>query len=496
MTEDDQGIIWGGTHPGGNVVRYDPHKKEFREYERIYDHDAESFFPRAIAADDQGWIYVGISYAAGQIVILDPETGDTTPVIPREEVTGDGHISLYRDLNGRVYGQSQAGEWYELYDGKAERLESRPRIEEKPIIAGWQNLRHNEFPGGRRIQELEIESIQPRLVVYDPRDKEETEFEFDVSAGSATPMDLTHFPDGTIGGGTYIPHQFFAFNPKTDEWKRTDGYGQWNTTAATENAVYAGIYPFGELARYDPEKEWGPENPEVIAKAPASDIHRPYELLIHSNGRHVILTGEADYGYTGGGLLIWDRKEEEYEVFSHNQLLKYQDINSLVELPDGNLFGGTSVVPISGGKVQKVEEAELFIYDVHKREVIWREVVLDGKRYSDMTIDEESGKIFAVLDREHLVVFDPENKELIHKADLEENAANQQGPKIIEQIPDGRIFLLFHSGKIAEVNRETYEVNIKAEAPRVIRNGFVYDDGRIYFGTQTRLLSWEVPESE
>ena len=58
MTEDDDGRIWSGTYPNSAVASYNPHTGEFRDYGNLYDQNWRQY-PRAIAADDTGWIYFG-----------------------------------------------------------------------------------------------------------------------------------------------------------------------------------------------------------------------------------------------------------------------------------------------------------------------------------------------------------------------------------------------------------------------------------------------------
>lgn len=51
-----------------------------------------------------------------------------------------------------------------------------------------------------------------------------------------------------------------------------------------------------------------------------------------------------------------------------------------------------------------------------------------------------------------------------------------RGPRIFVQVPDGRILVLFRSG-IAQLDPETYEVTMVAEAPHSLGNGGAYVDG-------------------
>ena len=67
MTEDDRGVIWSVTYPQSGVVSFDPKTREFKDYGHVYAQNWNQY-PRAIAADDAGWIYFGIGNTSSQII--------------------------------------------------------------------------------------------------------------------------------------------------------------------------------------------------------------------------------------------------------------------------------------------------------------------------------------------------------------------------------------------------------------------------------------------
>ena len=91
-------------------------------------------------------------------------------------------------------------------------------------------------------------------------------------------------------------------------------FGQWNTTAVQGGHFLVGGYPGGFLLDWDPAKPWvatqkgKPGNPQHLTDCDP-DLHRPTVLFPHPDGHTAILAGTPDYGYTGGGLLFWDRNK-------------------------------------------------------------------------------------------------------------------------------------------------------------------------------------------
>ncbi|MFP3904432.1 MAG: hypothetical protein ACLFWB_09365 [Armatimonadota bacterium] len=515
MTEDDSGVIWAALSPNSDVVSYNPRTGEFREYGSVNKHPSRQF-PQHIAADDSGWIYVGIGLAAGQLVMLNPDTGEASPVVPEHEIVGTsqsvrGRHPVYRDRNGKVYGhtllQDGSKQWYELYEGEATKLDEEPDIDHRPIIAGSQGLRHRKLPNGERVRELDL--IEGRLIVENPETGEAREMHFELDAEGGAAMGVTATPAGTIAGGTYIPHRFFSYNPTTDEWTMRDCYRQWNTVTATDELVYIGTYTKGEMLEWNPAMPWVPterDNPEsnprwLPGTYAAPHLGRPYALLAHPDGRHVILGGKPGYGCTGGALTFYDRETDTAQIVTHDELIPWHSTMSLVGLSDGKILGGTTPDPSNGG-VRKAEgDAELYILDLETKEIQWHEAVVEGAgRYDDMIMGPD-GKVFGIIDRTRLFVFDPVEKAIVHLADLEEDFGStvyQQGPRIFVNTPDDRILILF-TDAIAQLDTDTYEVTMLVETPFGLGQGGAYLDGRLYFAAGphgAHLYSWEVPPME
>ena len=167
MTEDDQGVIWSVTYPDSGVVSFNPTIRDFRDYGHVH-HENWRQYQRFVAADDAGWIYFGLGNTASQIVAFEPATGKAVSLLADAE-RGIGTALVYRDLNGKVYGQPLQGQddnWYELYRGKATRIGAHSTRQPKPIITSSQGLFHARFPDGKQL--IACNLLDHQLVVEDP----------------------------------------------------------------------------------------------------------------------------------------------------------------------------------------------------------------------------------------------------------------------------------------------------------------------------------------
>jgi hypothetical protein len=500
MTEDDNGAIWSVTYPQSGVVSFDPATGDFKDYGHVHKENWAQY-QRHVAADDKGWIYFGIGNTASQIVALDPRSGHAKPIFP-EAVRTHGAGYVYRDVNGKVYGRSPSGAengWYELYGGDATKIGKHDRIQRKPIITSSQGLFHRDFPDGTKLKSCDL--VNRLLVVEDPKTGKRKTVQFDYESAGAHAMGLAAAPDGTICGGTAFPMRFFSYNPKTDQWTNRESYGQWNTVARHGDRFFVGGYGGGTLLEWDPSRDWVPtargnetSNPLFLTQC-APTINRPHELLPLPDGKTVVLAGTPGYGYTGGGLLFWDRPTRTATVIEHTEILPQHSTVSLVPLPDGKLLGGTTTSPGTGGE-RKAKEAELYVLDMVTKRLDWHEVMFPGvQQYTDMCHGAD-GLVYGIADRRRFFVFDPIKRKVIH----EDNTAakfgltnSQQGPRVFVLGPEKAIYMLFVKG-IAQVDPATFDITMLAQSPVPIGAGGDILDGRIYFASGSHVYSYKVPK--
>lgn len=497
MTEDDNGVIWSVSYPDSGVVSYDPKTKTFRDYGSVYPQNWPQY-QRFVAADDAGWIYFALGMTATQIVALDPATGKAMPMLPEEERT-KGTAYVYRDLDGKVYGQASQGksDWYVFHKGKGRRIGKHENRHPKPIITGNQTLAHLTFPDGSQVKECNL--VDRTLVVLDAKTSEVRRFSFDYRSDGAIVMGVGAAPDGTLCGGTAFPMRFFSLDPKTDRLINRKAYGQWNTIAVQGDRFFVGGYPSGYLLEWEPSKPWvdterdnPASNPRFLTQI-SPVIHRPHRLLALSDGRTVIMGGTPQYGYTGGGLLIWDRATSSQVVLEDKDLIPDQSVMSLVELPGGRLLAGTTTHPGTGGE-KKAKEAELYILDLKTKKVEWHAPVFPGaQEYTDLYGGPE-GQVYGFADKKIFFVFDPARREVILKQDVEKEfgpTTAEQCPRVFVSGPDQSVYVLFR-GCIARLDTTTHKLSLVARSPVPIFAGGDYFDGRIYFINESHLCSYQL----
>lgn len=498
MTEDDHGVIWSVTYPNSGVVAFDPKEQKLTDYGHIYDQNWPQY-QRSIAADDAGWVYFGVGNTASQIIAFDPVTRTATPVVPEDQrVHGSGYV--VRDLNGKVYGHSGSDEhWYELYKGAATPIDKPAAINAKPIVTDSQGLFHRAFPDGKVLKTCD--TVERIIEVEDPTTGAVARNHFDYTSEGAHIMGIATSPDGTLCGGTAFPMRFFSYNPTTDEWINRESYGQWNTVVRQGDHFFAGGYGGGFLLDWDPARDWVRTvkgdvngNPRFFTDCTPT-IHRPHDLLAHPDGKTLVLAGTPGYGFTGGGLLFWDRETGKEVVLEHTAILPEHSTMSLVAIPGGKLVGGTTTSAGTGGE-RKADVAELYVMDMATKAVEWHAALIPGvSNYTDLYATDQ-GLVYGVADQRYCFVFGPAAKTIIHQFDTNDTLGptiSHQGPRVFVPGPGGTLYMLFRKG-VAQVDLTTHAITLLAESPVPIGPGGDYLDGRIYFGSGSHLYSYAVPE--
>lgn len=498
MTEDDQGLIWAVTYPNSGVVSFNPQTRQLKDYGYVYKQNWRQY-QRFVAADDAGWIYFGLGNTASQLIAFDPASGQATAVLPEAE-RQRGTAYVYRDVNGKVYGQALQEEkdgWYELHGGKARKIGRHEQRRPKAIITSTQALFHDTFPDGKKLQACDL--VDRRLVVADPKTNSSREVKFDYSSEGAWVMGVGATPDGTISGGSAFPMRHFIFDPKTNAWINRPAYGQFNTVARQGGRFFFGVYPQGSLLEWDPAQAWvsteknkAGNNPLFLTEV-SPVIHRPHRLLAHPDGKTIIMSGTPEYGYTGGGLLLWNRAKKSQLLLKDTDVIPDQSTMSLVALPKGLLLGGTTTAPGTGGE-KKATEAELYLLDMATKKVVWHQVVLPGvQEYSDMILGPK-GLVFGIADKKKFFVFDPVKKQVIHQQDAAATfgpATAEQSPRIFVPGPKKEFYLLFKRG-IVRLDPDTFQLSQVSASPVPIDAGGDYLEGRIYFVSGSHLCSFQL----
>lgn len=496
MTEDENGIIWAVTYPNSGLVSFNPATKEFKDYGYLYKQNWRQY-PKFVTTDKSGWVYFGVGSTASQIIAFNPLTGESKPMLNESE-RKKGTAFVYRNTNGKVYGQVLQGDkegWFELNNGERNKVDKH-EYNPMRIITGSQSLFHNRFPDGKKIGEVDL--VNRKLVIENPKTNTSKTLSFDYESDGALIMGVGTAQNGTIVGGTAFPMRFFNYDPKADKIVNLAAYDQFNALGHQGDRFYFGVYPHGSLLEWDPSKPWvntkkgADTNPKFLAEGNPL-VYRPSRIHSFSDGKTIIMSGTPSYGSTGGGLLFWDRDKKAHTLISDSLIIRDQSTLSMVNLSNGKLLAGTTTQPGTGGE-KKANEAELYIMDVTSKKIEWHKAVLPGvQNYSDM-ISGPDGLVYGIADSKTFFVFDPVKRAVVHQENLSVkygNTTSAQSPRIFVSGPNKEIYILFIKG-IVRLEPGSYKTTMVAQSPLDINAGGDYLDGRIYFVNGSHVISYKL----
>lgn len=496
MTEDDNGLIWTVTYPNSGLVSFNPETKEFIDYGHLYKQNWPQY-PRYLHADNKGWIYIGLGETASQFIAFNPKTKKATPLLS-EDKRRKGQPFLYRDQNGKVYGQaSRTAEepWYELYQGEMKVVRAPEKQNPVSIITGSQGLFHDALPNGGKVKTLDL--VDRKIEITNAKGKNNT-YPISYASEGALVMDVFTLPNGTIAGGTAFPMRLFNYDPKTNKWMNEWSLSQFNVGIPLDNSVFFGVYPRGLLVEwnrskpiYDDQKEQETSNPAIVAKA-APDIYRPLCIAVSADKKTVIMGGTPAYGYTGGGLLFWDRDTKKSVLLKDSALVLDQSAHKFAILPNNELLVGTTTEAGTGGE-RKATLAELYIIDIVSKKIKWRGTPFPGvTQYSDLYVRPD-GMVYGMANRRTLFLFDPQSRKIVQQAEISQEfggAVGGHSNRAFIAGTKGDVYLLF-TKSILKIKPDL-SVDLITKIPSNVSVGGDYLDGRIYFVLGSHLISYDL----
>lgn len=518
MTEDDHGVIWMATYPKAHLMSFDPESRKFTEYGAIND-ETWPQYPRSLAVDDAGWVYAGIAFTKGQIIAFDPLTKVKKKLVPEEErVVGSFDIrspfhtratqgTVWRAKDGKVYARlpnSQDRPWFKLHAGEVERVESVNGVEPRLEVAGSQFLYQGKLSDGREITDLDVPKKTYRLKEADGNVQD---ISFSYPSSGARISSLALGPDGRVYGSTGHPLQFFALSPSGEISLAPEAEGgHVNAITSMGSSVFGAIYTQGVLIQHDTDGESKKLEIKRLAQA-GEAVLRPFGLIGLANGKEIVMVGSPGYGRTGGGMFFYNTETGLTSILEHTDIVPGQSTKALVELPDGNLVGGTTIEAGTGGQ-PVAKEAVLYLMKMPERKVIFSKAVIPRTpQYRDLLVGEnglvyglagthghQTGADFYIGGDPMFFVFDPAKQKIVHQENLKKAygaLTGGQAPRVMAKGPDGTIYVLF-AKCIAKIDPKTYVHTKVADSPVPIHSGIAMAGDTLIFSSGGSLWGYRI----
>lgn len=483
LTEDKDGRIWAATYPNNQLVSFNPQNSSLQNHGQLAK-ESWTQYPRSIAVDAHGWVYVGSGLAASQIYAYNIQSHATQALLSSSQrVSGTAVVT--QSQSNVVYARN-GRQQFMLTNGKASGLNAGAQVAESSLKGGAQNLVDREFPSGRRL--VSVDMHDRTLVTRDASGQQKTvKFNYTTQGAALTFVCATG--DNKVCGGTRFPMHTFYYSAGDNKFDSKQLPRQPNVMAALGSRLYVAAYPDGKLFQ---ESENGKnEFSEVLNAYPS--INRPHAMLIMGGGSQIALAGTPEYGTTGGGMMFWNRSTGQKSRIDHWHLVPNHSVQAMIELSNGMLLGGTTVAPGTGGVTKAGNSGELFLMDANSHEVRWRGAPVPGaKTITDLVVGTD-GLVYGLADSVDLFVFNPNNRQVVSVNRFSKDlgpSVYAQGTRAFVKGADGSIYVLLYNG-IGKVDTKAHTVTRVVSSPVRITVGGAAADGRIYFGSNNHLYSWK-----
>ena len=225
-------------------------------------------------------------------------------------------------------------------------------------------------------------------------------------------------------------------------------------------------------------------NPEILGTWPGL-ITRPRAIRVHSDGRHVVMSGYAGYGLCGGGFGIHD-----LATGKNSRIEKWLDGHSCIAFcfsPEGDILGGTDVAAPGGGYVRAKHPA-IFRIDWKTGKVAASCLITDARWVSAVAL--WRGKFYAALSDGRVAVADPKTMKI--ERTIANGSLGNCPRNSLQTTPDGRLFLLQNFG-ISEFHPATGNKIPLARPGSEITVGGAVESGYLYYAGGSRIFRWKIP---
>lgn len=508
------GVVFGGTYPGGILFAYDPYTRRTQSYGQVV--PGESYVQGIEALETHVWFGTQPNAKLGR---LDRQSGKIT-MIPLPEpyagwggattydlyerndllfarVTGDGtsvmlvyHIPTDKWVDAIAAPGTRAVSPLDPNDGRTvyfrlgngsmaaydtETLTYKQLAWAPTGIPGdfaWIDLQNPDYPG----LSLAFTYYYGRIYVYNPATGRSFMFQAELEGAANQLMTLTRGPDNMIYIGAYLsPPGMSRLDPATDKFELLAGAGQIEGYGVLGSKLLFGVYPNAGLRSYDTRGVWGSGSNPTAAVSTGYNQDRPKSFAALNDDLVVVASAPAT-GQHGGALTLWNPTTRDIQVFRN--LIPQQAPISVAVYKD-TVFAGTTIHG-GFGSSPIAHEAVLFEWDPVTHEVLGRWVPVKGAAMVSALTWGPDGYLYG-LATGTLFQFDPEKRAVVRTLPLSNRNFNfAYGDDLGLHFIDEHLYVTTR-GILFHVDLETWTPTTLVDG-KAIKGGVTSDiSGDLYF---------------
>lgn len=401
LTQGSDGMVYGGTWPGGRLLRYDARRHVLDDMGALSEYEGNMYL-RWVFGEVPGRIFAGCGYDKPHVVCWDMETMKSTRF-------GKERAAIHKA--DKEYVCTVTDGIYDFYDPYTLQEIDGGRFIDK-IKSPYED---HLLPKGSRI----IGSLMDKRIVgvrgqeyfiIENGQKDPKFLKIPVEAPPTSMLTITADADGNIWGSSNFGQTIFCYDPKDGKYTNTpavcDNGGEVYGIQCINGKVFMAAYAGGDHIVYDPTKPWDQINNinPVTLKSVAPKLIRPHaRSVIGPDG--AFWTGwTANYGTYGGGISRVDPVSCEVDLWYDP--VPFQQIECLCSGPEYLYF---TTAGEGNGLKTKVEPFYLCAFDP-KGIITAKREFEEGKKPGPVSVVGEYGLVSV---DDELLIFELEKLNII-----------------------------------------------------------------------------------
>lgn len=465
--------IYGCTYPNAKLIRFNTETGKGEDLGRM---SMTEKYGRFIAADTQGFVYMGIGTVNIDIVAYEIATGKHRSILP-QSIKRQGAAKVVRATDGIIYGNVGNGKWFRLEGFNAVPVPTPT----DPTIKTALTLNN----GQRVIYEGSSVSVQ-----------NQGGKSFQATTGyrgkNINIYRVGLGPDDRLYGSTAMPCHFFWASPENDQWQEIAiaGNGEIYSFLSWRDKLISAAYALiSPIMIYEPGRPWEPGtksngNPWLIHYKGENIGWRPM-VMIAGLQEKVYIGAISGYGLLGGPLCVFDPSSGIFEQYPH--VVNDHSVTALEVTSNGMIVGGTTVEGGSGNHSTQTE-AKIFLWDPDKRQKLFEIVPATGNTRIEALCVGRDGLVYGFGNKRIMFVFDPLERKIIA---TKTSSIGNVIYNAIGRAADGNLYGV-HTGGVFSIDEKEHNVKQIAVYPLGITGDFSIRGNRIYFTSGPQIFSYQL----
>lgn len=482
LVPGSDGRVYGGTWPGGVLLRYDPKSHKLENMGRMSP-EKDNNYTRPLYNGADGKIFLTSGYKSTHMVSWDMEKEECVKFgkdgAMVKDVTCDfvcgiidktKEIDFYNPYTLEQIEDTMIFDSIELSNIKNDFVKKYLENFDPKGGHGGPNVRgpiweDGKSKCGRAGQSYYVE--QP--------DGTREYHRIPIEAPPTSILTVAYDGKGKIWGASGLGQTIFNYDIKTGDYENTLEVavhgGEVYGICPIEDRIYLTSYCGGEHVVYYPEKQWiKGENPKTIKTMRPTFIRPHTRSFIGSDGN--VWTGWwADYGTYGGGISRINTKTEQVDYFY--DIIPGQAVESLA-VGEKHVFFAT----MTGGNGLPKRDIPVWLAAIdYSGNLVWKKEYDEELGIGKMVV---LGDYLFVRIGEKLEVFDVETMDIIKTISLPINEEKGLPLTFLLKYDDETV-VVFHCGEALFINKSTFEIVKRCETFGNVHTSTIDDEGNIYF---------------